>query len=293
MNLRFVRIRKGALLVVTPLCGVYLWSVAFPLKIPQPEPNGSFTTSYMQFRGSPSAASWIALDELPTTVACAVVKAEDRAFFRHLGIDWRSVFNALRQGVAGGPLIGASTISQQLARNLFLTPERTVKRKLSELWFTFRLEQAASKHQLLQLYLNSIEWGDGVWGIRRASQHYFGVDPTELTLEATLYLASRIANPLGEPVGEELNRMESVYRRVNWQLERSGLIPHDRREAADSLWTEYRRAVQRDPKQAHRLFAVAGSRSAGKASILDCGLAQELASVDIIKTAGESRTQAQ
>ena len=287
------RLRRAFLAAFLAGCSVYLWSLAFPLELPQPDSSGRFVTSFMNYRAQeshdsaqPAAAKWVQLSEVSPILVCAVVKAEDREFFRHPGLEWKSVLKALRLRLDGGRLLGASTISQQLARNLFLTPERSLQRKLTELWFTFRIEQRLEKIDIMQLYLNSIEWGVGIWGIEQASKFYFQVEPGELGLEAALFLASRIASPLTVPEGEELLRMEGVYRRVNLQLQRSGLISAARRESADGAWAQYREALLqgKSTKEALVVFAPRGpedfhsdiergdiERGSG------CGLAKELA----------------
>ena len=219
------------------------------------------------------------MEEIPNVLVCAVVKAEDRGFFNHPGIDWRSVTKAILNWVNGGALIGASTISQQLARNLFLTPERSVERKLTELWYTFRVEQRLSKRAILETYLNAIEWGDGIWGIERASRHYFGVAPKQLGLEASLFLASKIANPLAAPQGAELARMETVYLRVNGQLFRSGLITAAPRDSAAATWGRYRGSLAegRPAQELTSLFLSEPPVLLEPSLAGDCGFTNELA----------------
>lgn len=291
IGMRSTRLRLGPrlmwyirtlLLAVALLAGgIYLWSVAFPIQMPQPNLEGHFVTSFMRYRGIEHThrSEWLPMEEIPQVLICAVVKAEDRGFFAHRGIDWRSVSKALLNWVNGRELIGASTISQQLARNLFLTPERSVERKLRELWYTFRTEQRLTKRELLETYLNAIEWGAGIWGIKRASRHYFGTTPKELGLEASLFLASKIANPLAAPQGDELTRMEAVYLRVNGQLFRSGLITDAQREAARAAWSRYRESLAHGvpTPDLSSLFPPLRPTAQEPSLAGDCGFTRELA----------------
>jgi membrane peptidoglycan carboxypeptidase len=111
-------------------------------------------------------------------LVCAIVKAEDRGFFRHSGFEWGQLRKALWGRVTGGSGVGGSTITQQLARNLYLSPARTLHRKVPETLIARRLESSTSG--ILELYLNVVEWGDGVWGVTRAARAYFGRSPAEL-----------------------------------------------------------------------------------------------------------------
>ena len=113
----------------------------------------------------------------------AVLVAEDINFFSHGGFDFGEVRNALTDAVRDRELPrGASTISQQLVKNLYLSPSRNPLRKVSEAVLTYRLEQAVDKNRILELYLNLIEWGDGVFGVEAASRHWF--EESAFTLNA-------------------------------------------------------------------------------------------------------------
>jgi monofunctional biosynthetic peptidoglycan transglycosylase len=129
-----------------------------------------------------------------------VIIAEDSRFKTHHGID----FIELREAWAAGSHRGASTITQQLAKNLYLSPSRSVFRKLKEAVTAVRLEAALSKDRIMELYLNAAEWGPGVWGVNAASQAYFGVSPSRLSNAQAAALAAtlpqpRTSNPLYRP----------------------------------------------------------------------------------------------
>jgi monofunctional glycosyltransferase len=142
-----------------------------------------------------------------------VIIAEDSRFKTHHGID----FIELREAWAAGGHRGASTITQQLAKNLYLSPSRSVFRKLKEAVTALRLESALNKDRILELYLNAAEWGPGIWGVNAASQAYFGVPPSRLTNAQAAALAAtlpqpRTSNPLFQP-GRMLVRRDQILAR--------------------------------------------------------------------------------
>ncbi len=188
-------------------------------------------TSYMRHRakelGVPATVStlrWVPLNDISPLLVCAVVKAEDRGFFRHHGIEWPAVRKALYQALKGEGERGASTISQQLARNLYLSPKPSLNRKLQEALIARSLESHLSKTRILELYLNTIEWGNGIWGIGPASQHYFGVMPARLDAFEASVLASLIAAPRRSLSGNNRLRASRVQRRVLMQLYRAEIL---------------------------------------------------------------------
>jgi membrane peptidoglycan carboxypeptidase len=160
-------------------------------------------------------------------LVCAVVKAEDRHFFQHGGFDWAQAKRGIRRSIAGEGLMGGSTITQQLARNLFLGPERTPHRKLREAFLTRALESHLSKPRILELYLNVIEWGENEWGARAASRRYFGKEPDELDAFEASFLAALIAAPRAPVRGRNAERLRRVQSRVLVQLYASGLLGQD------------------------------------------------------------------
>lgn len=165
------------------------------------------TTAYMLRRAGeghpPRQQHWVPLDSLPVPVVCAVVTAENVRFFRQGTLDWTSQKTMLARIIRGDLSRGGSSISQQLARNLFLSPNRTPRRKLREYVLAYQISHALSKHRQLELYLNIVEWGEGVWGIAAASEHLFArplaeLTPTEIVLLANVLPAPRrgLAFPL-------------------------------------------------------------------------------------------------
>ena len=127
----------------------------------------------------------------------AVVAAEDSRFFRHWGIDWKAVGEAIEEYRRGGELRGASSISQQLVKNLFLTTHSTLIRKGLEVPLTFAAELLLSKRRILELYVNVIEWGPGIYGAEAAAQYHYGRSARLLTRNQAAALAACIPNPRG------------------------------------------------------------------------------------------------
>jgi monofunctional biosynthetic peptidoglycan transglycosylase len=187
-------------------------------------------TSFMRVRASERTIAgadrveWIDLGQVSPYLVCAIIKAEDRGFFRHAGFEWPQLRKALWGRVTGGTDIGGSTITQQLARNLYLSPARTLHRKLREALITRRLERSLDKRRILELYLNVVEWGDGVWGVTQAARAYFGRSPAELGLFEAAFLASLLPAPRASLQGKDLDRAVSEEKRVLHQLVISGLI---------------------------------------------------------------------
>jgi penicillin-binding protein 1A len=138
----------------------------------------------------------VRLDVLPPYLAKAVIATEDRRFYRHFGIDPLGLVRAsFRDASAGTVVEGGSTITQQLAKNLFLSPKRTLTRKLEEVIYAIWLEQRFTKNEILELYLNRVYFGGGTYGIEAAAQHYFGRSARSVTLPQAALLAGLLKAP--------------------------------------------------------------------------------------------------
>ena len=149
----------------------------------------------------------------------AVLAAEDSAFFDHEGIDLAEIKKSIQPSIErGSSLRGASTITQQLAKNLYLSPSRDPLRKIKELMITWRLETALPKARIFEIYLNVIEWGDLVWGAEAAARTYFGVPASALSREQAALLAGAIINPRlyspANPRGRLLRRQQIILARM-------------------------------------------------------------------------------
>jgi monofunctional biosynthetic peptidoglycan transglycosylase len=141
-------------------------------------------------------ANWTKIAQIPDLLLKTIVVAEDGSFFGHEGVDWHEVRQAMRQKLKGRRLRGASTITQQLAKNLFLSENRSLIRKLREWALADELEDVLSKNRILELYLNCIEFGKGVFGIGMASRRFFHKPPSALSLSEMVRLAAVIPAPL-------------------------------------------------------------------------------------------------
>lgn len=139
--------------------------------------------------------NWVSLDQISKKSYQAIVISEDWAFFDHEGVDVNQLKKATKDMVEGKRTRGASTISQQVVKNLFLSPEKTMTRKLKEVLITLYLEQNLTKEKILEVYLNIIEYGEGVYGISQASQHYFKKPASKLTAREGAFLAMLLPNP--------------------------------------------------------------------------------------------------
>ncbi len=138
----------------------------------------------------------VALDELPEAFLLALLFSEDKKFFDHRGFDFEEIGISLRHAIADGrPLRGASTLTQQLARTLFLTRDRTIIRKIREAIHTVKLERSLTKDEILLLYVNTVEWGPGVYGIGAAAAHYFGRTPADLDPRQCAFLVAILPSP--------------------------------------------------------------------------------------------------
>jgi monofunctional biosynthetic peptidoglycan transglycosylase len=139
---------------------------------------------------------WIAYSRISPHLQRAVIVAEDGRFWEHAGIDVEEIEKSIEINWArGGFSRGASTITQQLAKNLYLSPSKNPLRKLRELFITRRLEAELSKKRILELYLNEIEWGDGIYGAEAAARRYFGTSASGLGPDQSALLAAAIINP--------------------------------------------------------------------------------------------------
>jgi len=143
----------------------------------------------------PSYGEWLPYERIPDRMTAAMVAVEDRRFRSHIGIDPIGVAAAAKDYAAEGRMRGASTITQQLARNLFLTNERSFARKLREAVLALAIEQRFSKDEILELYLNRVYFGGGAYGIDAASRRFFGHPATELSLEEAAIIAGLVKAP--------------------------------------------------------------------------------------------------
>ena len=140
---------------------------------------------------------WVSINAVSKVAVGAIIVSEDWAFYSHSGVDLRQLREAIELDWKEKRFVrGASTITQQVAKNIFLTRQKSLVRKVEELILTLKLEQSLSKRKILELYLNIAEWGPGVFGIQRASQYYFKKNPSELNAKEGAFLAMLLPSPI-------------------------------------------------------------------------------------------------
>jgi len=158
--------------------------------------------------------TWVPYDRISTQLKRAVVAAEDDKFVDHEGFDWEGMQKAIEKNQRKGRVVaGGSTISQQLAKNLFLSASKTPWRKAQEAVITVWLEMLWDKRRILEVYLNSVEWGKGIFGAEAAARHYYGVDVAGLSAEQAARLAVMLPAPRRyekNPYSPYLNARTSV-----------------------------------------------------------------------------------
>ena len=167
--------------------------------------NNPDTTRTMQIRlaamrernpAAKLAHAWVDYGRISAHLKRAIVAAEDAKFVDHEGFDWEGIQRALEKNQRRGRVVaGGSTITQQLAKNLFLTAERSLLRKGQEAIITGMLEVVLEKRRILEIYLNVVEWGDGVFGAEAAARHYYSLSPAALTAEQAARLAAMLPRP--------------------------------------------------------------------------------------------------
>ncbi len=159
---------------------------------------------------------WVPFADISPYLIKAVLIAEDDKFWRHEGFDYEAIRKAVERDLKAKKLkFGGSTISQQLARNLYLSPEKSLLRKMSEALITWRMEKVLPKKRILELYLNVVEWGEGIFGVEAASRHYYGKSSSQLTPVEATRLAAILPSPKRySPLGSQsyvVNRAHDIY----------------------------------------------------------------------------------
>lgn len=172
--------------------------------------------------------TWLPYNRISRNLVRAVLAGEDSRFFDHSGFDWEMIRKALEKDWAEKRFSrGASTVSQQLAKNLFLSTSKNPVRKLHEALITWEMENVLGKRRILELYLNVIEWGDGIYGAEAATRHYFNSSASDLSVEQAAFLAAIIPNPR-ETYNPALHKRRVARRRnLILRLMRHVVVPKD------------------------------------------------------------------
>ncbi|MGR9085813.1 MAG: monofunctional biosynthetic peptidoglycan transglycosylase [Gammaproteobacteria bacterium] len=167
----------------------------------------------------PIRYQWVNAKKISPHAYRAVIASEDQRFFNHFGFDLHSIQSSIDGYIGGGRLRGASTISQQVAKNLFLNPSKSFIRKGFEVWFTLMIELLWSKERIVTIYLNVAEFGDHLFGIEAASRHYFGIRASQLSRSQAALLAATLPNPMrlraSRPTGYLIERQHWILRQMH------------------------------------------------------------------------------
>lgn len=187
----------------------------------------------------PHNAWWTPAERIPSVMKWAVIVAEDANFYRHEGIDVRAMKDAIRYDLEKKRLArGASTITQQTAKNLFLSREKTVTRKIEEIYLAKRMEQELTKGRILELYLNIVELGPMVYGVGHGARYYFDKRTAALTPRECAFLAAMLPGP---------QKVYNPYRHLDRVLKRSDMLLRLLREKGVLNEAEYRQALAEVP----------------------------------------------
>lgn len=157
---------------------------------------------------------WVPLEQMSKWMPKAVVSSEDQRFYMHHGFDFDEIQKAMKEAQEGGRSRGASTISQQTAKNMFLWPAHSWVRKGLEAYFTVLIEVLWPKERILEVYLNSIEMGPGIYGVQAAAQHYFGKDAKDLSKSQCALIAAALPAPLDRNPAHPSRYMQKRKRRI-------------------------------------------------------------------------------
>jgi len=215
-------IKRGLLLLLFGFTALQSW---YFLHIAYWRYANPHLTSFMEIRLEEMRASdprarivqiWVPYEKISANAKRAVIAAEDDKFIDHEGFDWEGMQKAIEKNQRKGKVVaGGSTISQQLAKNLFLSPSKTPWRKLQEAAITLMLEFMLDKQRILEIYLNVVEWGNGIFGIEAAAQRYFKTSAAQLGPAQAAHLAVMLPNPrkyetqFGPRLQAHANRIQS------------------------------------------------------------------------------------
>lgn len=187
----------------------------------------------------PKNRNWTPSGRIPPEMKWAVILAEDGNFYKHEGIDVKAIKQAIKHDLEKKSLAkGASTITQQVAKNIYLSREKTITRKLKEVYLAWRMEQELTKGRILELYLNVVELGPMVYGIGHGSRYYFGKSPADLTPRECAFLAAMLPGP---------RVAYNPYRNLGKVLRRSNMILRNMRSSGVISAAEYQLALAQQP----------------------------------------------
>lgn len=235
---------RFAIFSITLITFICLLVLIIFLQIPgEKSIRGCLTTEMFHVELCPGSKNYVPLSRISKYLQKTVVLTEDSSFYQHDGFDWESIEQVAKENLKKGKIRrGGSTISQQLAKNLFLNQEKTLSRKFFEFLITMKIEKVLNKKEILERYLNVVEFGKGLYGIKAASQFYFQKSAAELSVVESAFLAALLPNPVKYSQSyfkKELspfmrNRLRKIIRDL-YEYERISL------EEANQATSEFRR----------------------------------------------------
>ncbi len=172
--------------------------------------------------GEGLSKSWVPLDEIAPVLPQAVIAAEDNLFCQHWGFDWPALKGELEAYISGARSRGASTITMQTAKNLFLWPGRSVARKALEAWLTPQIELLWPKRRILEVYLNIVEFGPGIYGAQAAAEAHFGKRAAALSRREAALLAAVLPNPRASSAGRPSEYIDRRARTIATRIDQLG-----------------------------------------------------------------------
>ncbi len=219
---------KFIMWVIILFFGLSILSVIIYRFVPVPASPLMFIRLAQQFRDGEQlklAHQWVPLDEISPELPRAVWASEDQNFLNHDGFDFDAIEKALQEKARKGRVRGASTISQQTAKNVFLWPSSTWTRKAFETYFTILIEVFWSKQRIMEVYLNTIEMGRGIYGAEAVALEHFGCHASDLNQNQCALIASSLPNPLKMNSGSPTNYMYRRQSQIKRQMRNLGPFP--------------------------------------------------------------------
>ena len=243
----FWRRRNILFLLSTPVLIFFIYLTYLTVSLPSVNylhDQNPDATSLMQQRWAEARAEgeeptriqeWVPFDDVSERILQAVIMGEDASFYMHNGFDLYEIKESIKKNFERGRYArGASTITQQLAKNLFLSTDKSLHRKLKEALLTFRLERALSKRRILEIYLNVIEWGEDIYGVEAAARVYFGKRARDLDAAESALLVAMIPNPRRLQPDKNMKSLKVRQERVlGWMKMAGHLTEEEYQQAVD------------------------------------------------------------
>ncbi|MBL7556037.1 MAG: transglycosylase domain-containing protein [Bdellovibrionaceae bacterium] len=192
---------KSTKIILLAFSLIFFLVVGFAIRVYMMIPDrkelmSCFTTKMYQVKLCPGGKNYVPLSQISKVMQKTVVLTEDSLFYTHKGFDWESIEKSAKENLDGGKYKrGGSTITQQLAKNLYLTKDKTLIRKMIEAFITLQIEKHLTKNEILEKYLNVVEFGKDIYGVKPAAWHYFKKSPSQLDVVESAFLAMLLPNP--------------------------------------------------------------------------------------------------